>query len=104
MHDLIRSTLAKDSTSSHSLSEVPTGDLPNKEIPIFMGHGYGDPKVKWNWGQRSKEWLEKEGWIVDFRTYSKLFHAIGEVEKEDLRVWIEGVLSGEGDMSKYVNE
>lgn len=97
MRDLIRTTLAKDSTSGHSFSEVPTDDLPNKETLVFMGHGYGDPKVKWNWGQRTKEWLEKEGWNVDFRTYSKLFHAIGEAEKEDLRVWIEGVLSGGGN-------
>lgn len=36
---------------------------------IFMGHGNADPKVKWQWGQRSAQAIQEMGWEVEFRTY-----------------------------------
>lgn len=44
-------------------------DNPNKETPIFMGHGDIDPVVRHEWGQRTADTLKEWGWNVDFRTY-----------------------------------
>ena len=47
---------------------VAKGD-PNKDTPIFMGHGDRDPTVKYEWGQKTAQALTEMGFKVDFRTY-----------------------------------
>ena len=42
---------------------------PNKETPIFMGHGDKDPLVKYDWGQKTATALESFGYKVEFKTY-----------------------------------
>ena len=42
---------------------------PNKDTPVFMGHGDSDPLVKYDWGKQTAKALEDMGWKVDFRTY-----------------------------------
>lgn len=41
-----------------------------RDLPIFMGHGNGDPRVKWNWGDRTQEALKEMNFgKVEFNTY-----------------------------------
>lgn len=44
-------------------------DNPNKETPIFMGHGDRDPLVRPEWGRMTAEILKKEGWNVNLKFY-----------------------------------
>ncbi|KAL9072375.1 MAG: hypothetical protein Q9157_005119 [Trypethelium eluteriae] len=50
---------------------VPT-ENPNKETPIFLGHGDADLVVKYEWGQNTAQMLKEWGWNVDFRTYPRV--------------------------------
>ena len=43
---------------------------PNKETPMFMGHGDADAVVRHDWGKRTAETLREWGYTIDFRTYS----------------------------------
>ena len=47
---------------------VPEGS-PNKDTPIFMGHGDSDPLVRPQWGIMTAELLRKSGWKVDLKMY-----------------------------------
>ncbi len=60
--------------SSYLLMQGKIRDLvpdqnPNKDTPIFMGHGDADPLVKYAWGQKAAEALKGWGWNVDMKTY-----------------------------------
>ena len=42
----------------------------NKDTPFFMGHGDADEVVKYQWGEKTAEFLRKEfGHRVEFKTY-----------------------------------
>ena len=45
------------------------GDSPNKDTPIFMGHGDSDPLVRPQWGTMSAKLLKDSGWKVDLKMY-----------------------------------
>ena len=62
---------------------VPEGS-PNKDTPVFMGHGDADPTVKYEWGQLTARTLGEWGWKVDFRTYRGLPHSAAPEEIDDL--------------------
>jgi predicted esterase len=47
---------------------VPAGS-PNKDTPIFMGHGDSDPLVLPAWGKMTAEILNGSGWKVDLKMY-----------------------------------
>jgi predicted esterase len=49
-------------------SMVPE-DNPNKDTPIFMGHGEADPLVKLEWGKETARLLQEWGWSVELKTY-----------------------------------
>lgn len=49
--------------------ELLPGEPPNKDTPIFMGHGDSDPLVKHEWGQLTAKILTELGFTVDFHTY-----------------------------------
>jgi predicted esterase len=51
------------------LRDMIPANSPNKDVPIFMGHGDSDPVVQYKWGELSAEELTNLGWKVDFKTY-----------------------------------
>ena len=55
--------------------ELVPANNPNKDTPIFMGHGDADAVVQHKWGKNSADELLKAGWNVDFRTYKYVDHA-----------------------------
>ncbi|MCJ1400072.1 hypothetical protein MMC11_003275 [Xylographa trunciseda] len=57
-------------------------------LPFLMCHGNGDPRVKWNWGDRSQKALNEMGYTgVDFKTYRGLFHNVCQAEIDDVKEW-----------------
>ncbi len=67
---------------------VPT-ENPNKETPIFMGHGAVDPLVKYQWGKQTADVLKGWGWSVDLKTYPDLAHSADPKEIDDLEAYIQ---------------
>ncbi|EON66420.1 hypothetical protein W97_05517 [Coniosporium apollinis CBS 100218] len=51
------------------IKDMVPAQNPNKDTPIFMGHGDADQVVRYEWGKRTAEKLKEWGWTVDFRTY-----------------------------------
>lgn len=49
--------------------ELGAVDSPNKDTPIFMGHGDSDPLVKPAFGQMTAQLLRQEGYKVDLKMY-----------------------------------
>lgn len=52
------------------IRDMIPAENPNKDTPIFMGHGDADPIVRYEWGQQTAEGLKEWGYQVDFRTYA----------------------------------
>jgi len=73
---------------SKKLKELLPAENPNKDTPIFMGHGDRDPVVAYKFGQRSAEELSHLGWNVDFRTYKDLVHSADPQEIDDLEAYL----------------
>lgn len=71
------------------IREMVPAESPNKDTPIFMGHGEADPLVKVQWGRETAGKLTEWGWKVDLRTYPHLPHSASPEEIEDLRGWLE---------------
>lgn len=63
-------------------------DSPNKETPIFMGHGNVDPLVKYEWGVQTAQALKDMGWTVNLHTYPGLAHSANPKEIDDLEAYI----------------
>ena len=42
---------------------------PNKETPMFMGHGDSDDIVRYDWGMRTAAKLREWDYTIDFKTY-----------------------------------
>jgi len=68
-------------------SMVPA-ESPNKQTPIFMGHGDSDQVVKYQWGQLTAMKLKEWGWEVDFRSYRGLPHSAAPEEIDDLEKYL----------------
>ena len=84
------------------IKEYVPEENPNKETPIFMGHGDSDPLVKYEWGVTTAKILKGWGWNVDLKTYKGLQHSADPREIEDLEVYIQQrlpPLGGEGASS-----
>lgn len=64
--------------------ELIPAENPNKETPIFMGHGDADGVVKYEWGIMTAEKLRDWGWNVDFKTYGGMPHSACPEEIDDL--------------------
>ncbi|KAL8794832.1 MAG: hypothetical protein Q9195_002660 [Heterodermia aff. obscurata] len=79
------------------VKEYVPEENPNKETPIFMGHGDSDPLVKYEWGVATAEILKKWGWSVDLKTYKGLQHSADPKEIDDLEVYIQQRLPPLGD-------
>ncbi|EMC94540.1 hypothetical protein BAUCODRAFT_35765 [Baudoinia panamericana UAMH 10762] len=76
-------------------------ESPNKDTPIFMGHGDADPVVRHEWGQLTANMLKQWGWNVDFKTYKGLPHSAAPREIEDLEKYLTERIPPVGDKSGY---
>ncbi|KAF2741215.1 Phospholipase/carboxylesterase [Polyplosphaeria fusca] len=63
-------------------------DSPNKNTPIFMGHGDADQVVAHRYGQMSADHLKEMGYKVDFRTYADLPHSADQDEIDHLEGYL----------------
>jgi len=70
------------------LKEFIPSDNPNKEVPIFMGHGDADPLVLPRWGQISAKRLEEAGWKVNLKMYKGLQHSADPEEIDDVEKYL----------------
>jgi phospholipase/carboxylesterase len=50
----------------------------NRDAPIFMAHGTGDPVVQYAWGAASRRALEQAGWRVEWHEYPMEHSAVLE--------------------------
>jgi phospholipase/carboxylesterase len=64
----------------------------NRDVPIFMAHGTGDPVVKLQWGDASRQALEASGHGVEWHTY-RMEHSVCAEEVRDISVWLQRVLA-----------
>lgn len=53
----------------NKLQDLLPSDNPNKDTPIFWGHGDSDPLVLPQWGKMSVDLLKQLGWKVDMHIY-----------------------------------
>ncbi|KAH8654434.1 putative acyl-protein thioesterase 1 [Tricladium varicosporioides] len=63
-------------------------DNPNKDTPIFMGHGDSDPLVLPAWGKKTAEVLKSEGWDVNLKFYRGLEHSADPEEIDDVEKYL----------------
>ena len=78
------------------LQSIPDGN-PNKDTPIFMGHGDRDPLVLPAWGQETRDVLVKEGWKVDLKMYRGLQHSADPDEIDDVEKYLNQQIPPIGD-------
>ena len=71
------------------IKEFVSMDGPNKNTPIFMGHGAIDPLVKHSWGKQTADTLTEMGFNVDFKTYPRLQHSADPKEIDDLEAYLQ---------------
>jgi len=81
----------------NKLKEFIPSDNPNKETPIFMGHGDSDPLVKPEWGQMTANYLGKNGWKVDLKMYKGLEHSALPEEIDDVEKYLNERIPPVGD-------
>jgi predicted esterase len=53
----------------NKVRDLVPADNPNKDTPIFMGHGGNDPLVLPRWGELTANILKEWGWKVDLKMY-----------------------------------
>ncbi|PON21423.1 phospholipase/Carboxylesterase [Trichoderma gamsii] len=62
---------------------------PNKETPIFQGHGVDDRLVPVGFAKKSREALTAMGFSVSWNVYGRLGHETCEDELDDVEAFIE---------------
>jgi phospholipase/carboxylesterase len=79
---------------------LPLGDTlaaeaaaANRDVPLFMAHGTGDPMIPIARGHDSRDRLLALGYRVDWREYP-MPHSVSVEEIADLSAWFRGVLKG----------
>lgn len=85
------------------IKEYIPADSPNKNTPIFMGHGDLDPLVKYDWGLQTAEALRDMGWNVKFNTYEGLAHSAEPKEIDDLESFFNEKLPPMNDKTPAVD-
>lgn len=73
----------------HRIKDFVDASNPNKDTPIFMGHGSADELVKFEWGRQTAQALRDLGHRVDFRVYPGLGHSADMNEMNDLEGWLQ---------------
>ncbi|KAG0322103.1 hypothetical protein BGZ99_003524 [Dissophora globulifera] len=56
----------------------------NRKTPIFWGHGTADQAVKYEFGEETVEFLQKNNYAVDFHSYKRMGHSASIEEITDL--------------------
>ncbi|EKD12236.1 uncharacterized protein L3040_000293 [Drepanopeziza brunnea f. sp. 'multigermtubi'] len=79
---------------------VPS-DSPNKDTPIFMGHGDRDPIVSPQRGQKSADVLKEGGWKVDLKMYPGLEHSALPEEIDDVEKYLNSRIPAVGDKPEF---
>ncbi|KAF8928508.1 hypothetical protein BGZ58_009605, partial [Dissophora ornata] len=64
----------------------------NRKTPIFWGHGTADQVVKYEYGERSVEFLQKNKYQVDFHSYPRMGHSACPEEIRDLLAYFKETL------------
>lgn len=59
----------------------------NRDVPIFMAHGRFDPVIPCSLGERSRDFLIKEGYPVQWHEYP-MEHSVYPDEIRDLADWL----------------
>jgi predicted esterase len=72
-------------------------DNPNKDTPIFMGHGDRDPLIRPEWGRMTAEVLKASGWKVNLKMYSGLEHSADPAEIDDVETYLKERIPPLGD-------
>ena len=84
--------MSKATSYIRTLLSLPNYRTPQTvqefNIPIFMGHGGGDEKVRVEWGEQMGDVLLDVGAEVNFNAYEGLGHWWCEEEVGDLVVWL----------------
>jgi phospholipase/carboxylesterase len=63
----------------------------NAHLPIFMAHGFADPIVAYDLGQRSRDLLRSAGHSVSWHQYP-MPHSVCPAEIADIADWLKTVL------------
>lgn len=58
---------------SKKFESLVPADNPNKDTPVFMGHGGSDPLVRHQWAVATADKLKGWGYSVDLHTYKYVF-------------------------------
>lgn len=77
--------------------ELVAVDEPNKETPIFMGHGDSDPLVKPAFGKMTAQLLKQEGYKVELKMYRGLEHSATPEEIDDVEKYLNERIPPVGD-------
>ncbi|KAJ2077724.1 hypothetical protein H4R24_004949 [Coemansia sp. RSA 988] len=60
----------------------------SKRTPIFHGHGTADEVVMYQYGEMTRDVLEKNGYNVEFHSYEHMGHSTCEDEIRDLNAFL----------------
>jgi phospholipase/carboxylesterase len=63
----------------------------NVATPIFMAHGQSDPVVPMSLGLKSRDFLQAQGYAVEWRDYP-MPHSVCPAEIADIRAFLHRVL------------
>jgi phospholipase/carboxylesterase len=64
----------------------------NRDVPIFMAHGRGDPVIPYDFGRRSARLLEAQKHRVQWHSYAA-GHTVCLEELRDVEAWLHQVLA-----------
>ncbi|MDA3870565.1 MAG: carboxylesterase [Gammaproteobacteria bacterium] len=73
--------------SSYLPQCAPLGATANQSTEIFMAHGRLDNVVEFDYGEKSREALEKFGYAVKWHEYA-MAHSVSAEEIQDIRRWL----------------
>jgi phospholipase/carboxylesterase len=65
----------------------------NRDVPVFMAHGHGDTVIPYEFGQRSGELLQAQGYPLVWHPYFAE-HTVCMEELRDIEGWLHEVFSG----------
>lgn len=75
------------------LADLVSGEIApiNRDLPIFMAHGSGDPIIPMARAQQSRALLEQLGYAVEWHDYP-MPHSVCAEEIGDISLWLQKVL------------
>lgn len=67
----------------------------NRDVPIFMAHGHGDTVIPYEFGQRSGELLQAQGYPLQWHPYF-CDHTVAMEELRDIEGWLHAIFGTDG--------